>query len=85
MTETVSFKTVAEVQDYFVEHSLGTWAQTAAQAILDLRLPRPMMVGAALRCVVLNDEAALVAILASPESAEDVRTAMNLLWATREF
>jgi hypothetical protein len=44
-----------------------------------------MMVGAALRCVVLNDEAALVAILASPESAEDVRTAMNLLWEARGF
>ena len=86
MTGTVSFETVADVQDYFVEHSLGPWAGPTAQAVLDLRLPREMFVGMGLRLVVLNDETGLVdALNAGGEPAKGVLEAMNLLWAARGF
>jgi len=82
----LQWTSVADVQYYFGEHSLGPWAAPTAQAVLDLRLPREMFVGAALRLVVLDDEAGLIAFLEEGGApAAGVVEAMNILWATRGF
>lgn len=86
MTEPVAFKTVADVQYFFGELSLGPWARvTAAEALENGRATSAFCAGA-LRAVFHDDEETLVQWLGSDEAlAEGVLQAMNLLWSTRGF
>ena len=81
-TEKNEFNLVADVKDYFAEHSLGVWAQVVARD--RLRAPRGMVTDGFIRvlqAVAQDNEAAIVGMLFRGGSeAQDVLAVMNFLW-----
>ena len=82
----LQWTSVADVQYYFGEHSLGPWAIETARRALDAWTTGSVSTMVALLAVFENDEKALVVALEDGGSAAvGVLNAMNLLWATRGF